>query len=184
LASVVLTAAACGGGGGDAKSPEEPAPLSSMPSSSPGTPTAGTTKPAVVSPMKQLTSAEAVTALKKSGYSCGMDIAYAICKSGPVEVWVLAGNLPRFPVVSLHSAGQVETARAAIAAQLPKVLRTVHVNEVNLVADWYRQQGNVATAKEVIGDWRVALSAEEGSESPGVHLTLTDWRCTRSCQAE
>jgi hypothetical protein len=185
VAAVVLVAAGCSGGDDDGSTnPDQPAQLSSMPPDQPtGDPTAHSTQ-AVVLRMKQLSTTEAVGGLKRSGVRCGADVAYVICKSGPVEVWLLLGTHKRFPVVSLHSSGPVATSRDAIGAQLARVLRTVHVNEVNQVDEWYRQQAGVPTAADTIGDWKVALSAEEGSDSPGVHLTLNDWRCKMNCQAE
>jgi hypothetical protein len=186
IAALVLAATGCSGGkDDDAKTSDQPAALSSVPPDAPSSsaPTASSTK-AVMSHLNQLSTSGAVAALKGTGFTCGIDVAYAICKSGTVEVWLLLGDHKRFPVVSLHSNGPVGASRSAIGAQLTKVLRTVHVNEVNQVDEWYQRQEGVPTAQETIGDWKVALSAEEGSDSPGVHLTLNDKRCKQKCQAE
>jgi hypothetical protein len=185
--ALVLAATGCGGGGkdDDARTSDQPAVLTTMPADKPPTtaPTAGSTH-AVTLNMNQLSTAAAVAALRQTGFTCGIDVAYAMCKFGTVEVWLLLGDHKRFPVVSLHSSGPVDASRAAIGAQLTAVLRTVHVNEVNEVDQWYQRQADVPTAQETIGDWKVALSAEEGSDSPGVHLTLNDKRCKKKCQAE
>ena len=187
MAALVLAATGCGGGGkdDDAKTSDQPAALTTMPAEKPPTttPTAGSSQAAVLH-MNQLSTSEAVAALRQAAFTCGIDVAYAICKSGTVEVWLLLGDHKRFPVVSLHSSGPVDASRTAIGAQLIKVLRTVHVNEVNQVDAWYQRQADVPTAQETIGDWKVALSAEEGSDSPGVHLTLNDKFCKKKCQAE
>lgn len=147
--------------------------------------TTPSTKPTMVTPpMPQLTAAQVVAGLKGAGYRCGTDSTYAICRSGPVAVWVLTGKHKRVPVVSLHTEGAVPAAHAAILRELPKALRIAHVNEMFLVADWFGRQVHRPAASTTVGGWRVELSAEESSEQPGVHLTLTDKFCTANCQAE
>jgi len=134
--------------------------------------------------MPQLTAAQVVDGLAGAGYTCGTDSTYAICTSGPVAVWVLTGDHPRVPVISLHSLGKADEAHAALAENLPKALRTAHVNEVSLVSDWFGKQAGKTAAKTTLGDWKVDLSAEIDSDEPGVHLTLTDKFCKANCQAE
>jgi hypothetical protein len=185
MAALVLAATGCGGGGKneDAKTSDQPAALTTLPADKPST-TTQASKQAVMLHMNQLSTSAAVAALRQTGFTCGIDVAYVMCRSGTVEVWLLLGDHKRFPVVSLHSSGPVDASRAAIGAQLTTVLRTVHVNEVNQVDQWYQRQADVPTAQETIGGWKVALSAEEGSDSPGVHLTLNDKFCKKKCQAE
>ena len=97
---------------------------------------------------------------------------------------MLTGTHPRPPVVSLHATGAVATAHHAIAADLPKVLGIAHIGESAKIADWYGRQTGKATAATTVGDWRIDLSAEQGTDQPGVHLTLTDKLCKQNCRAE
>lgn len=197
LAGVLLLAAGCGGGGGDKasdkatdKATDSPGSIGTMSSDPSGDPSAGPsqtpTRPPMITPrMKQLSSKQAIGTLRKAGYDCTMDVAYAVCKgSSPVQVWVLAGEQPRFPVLSLHADGSVDTARAAVGAELPKLLRLMHVNELLIIDQWYGLQKDLNEATTNIGDWRINLSAESGTDAPGVHLVLNDKRCKQACQAE
>lgn len=198
VAALVLVPAGCSGSGDDSGSDPKTNPAASTGTKEPdqpGEPTSVPPEPTTASPsahstngvvlrLAQLTTSGAVTALQRTGYRCTTDVAYMICRSGPVEVWLLTGDHKRFPVVSVHANGAVAAARQAIARRLPQVLRTVHVNEADQVDRWYEDQSDQTTADDTIGDWRVALSAEEGSDSPGVHLTLNDRRCKQHCQAE
>ena len=185
LAALVLVLSGCSGSGdADDGAPEQPADTTgASPEPTTASPSVHSTS-GVVLRQTQLDSAEAMDALERSNYKCSTDVAYKICKSGPIEVWLLTGNHKRFPVISVHSNGAVATARQAIAEWLPGVLRTVHVNEVEQIDRWYEDQSGQVTADDTIGDWRVSLSAEEGSDSPGVHLTLNDRKCKQHCQAE
>ena len=64
------------------------------------------------------------------------------------------------------------------------MLTIAHVNEMFLIADWYRSQAQRSTVSRTTGDWQVDLSAESGTDEPGVHLTLNDRLCKADCQAE
>lgn len=188
VAALVLVLTGCNGSGGsddDGKDAGgQPAePTSAPPEPTTASPTSHSTN-GVVLRMTQLTTTGAVTALQRTGYKCITDVAYMICKSGPVEVWLLTGDHKRFPVASVHSNGAVAAARQAVGDRLPQVLRTLHVNEATQIDQWYDDQSGSTTADDTIGDWKVALSAEEGSDSPGVHLTLNDRKCKQHCQAE
>jgi hypothetical protein len=135
-------------------------------------------------PLPRLNAAQAVSALTHSGYKCERDSTYAICTSGPVEVWVLTGPQKRPPVVSLHATGSIDSATAAIARSLPRTLELVHVNERAQIADWFDRQAGKAAAQTTVGDWRVELSTEVDTDEPGAHLTLLDKLCTGNCQTE
>jgi hypothetical protein len=133
---------------------------------------------------KPLRAAEVVAELKADGYTCSADSTYQLCKgSGPVTVWVLTGAHPRPPVVSLQATGTVAAARHAIAADLPKVLELAHIAGAAKIASWFGAQ-TAKTGSTTIGDWRIDLSAEEGTDQPGVHLTLNDKLCKQNCRAE
>lgn len=186
LAAMVLVLTGCNGSGGadDGEAGGQPAePTSAPPEPTTASPTSHSTS-GVVLRQPQLSTTGAVAALQRSGYKCTTDVAYMICKSGAVEVWLLTGSHKRFPVVSVHSDGAVAAARQAVGQRLPQVLRTVHVNEAAQIDQWYDEQSDQTSADDTIGDWKVDLSAEEGSDSPGVHLTLNDRRCKERCQAE
>jgi hypothetical protein len=183
---------ACGGGE-DETATQQPEPTDSLVTQKPpATPTAKasmprttpTPKPTRRVPMTRCNAAQVVAGLKGAGYSCGTEFAYAICRSAPVEVWLLTGEHPRPPVISVQVAGAVAPARKAIGARLVEVLQAAHVNEGPQVAAWYRGQQNRTDAAKRIGDWQVELSAEQESDAPGVHLTLNDKLCKRACQAE
>lgn len=184
VAALVLVLAGCNGSDDSGKEPDQ----SGEPTTAPAEPTTPTPSShstnGVVLRLPQLDTTQAVAALQQTRYKCATDVAYMICKSGPVEVWLLTGDHKRFPVVSVHANGPVATAWKAVSQRLPQVLRTVHVNEANQIDQWYEEQAGQATADDTIGDWKVALSAEEGSDSPGVHLTLNDRKCKQHCQAE
>ncbi|MEU4604404.1 hypothetical protein AB0F43_15590 [Kribbella sp. NPDC023972] len=137
--------------------------------------------PTVLAPIK---ATQVVAGLSSAGYKCSNDGAYAICTSGAASVWVLTGDHPRPPVVSLHSAGAVETASAEIAKVLPQALEIAHINQGKEIADWFGQQKGKTTAQLTSGDWLVDYSAEVDTDEPGAHLTLTDKLCTTNCQAE
>ena len=187
VAALVLVLAGCSGsgdaGGSDESGGQPAEPTSAPPEPTTASPTSHSTS-GVVLRRPQLSTDGAVDALKRTGYKCTTDVAYMICKSGAVQVWLLTGSHKRFPVISVHSNGAVATARQAVGQRLPQVLRTVHVNEAAQIDQWYDEQSGQVTADDTIGDWKVDLSAEEGSDSPGVHLTLNDRRCKEHCQAE
>lgn len=179
LATVALT-----GCSGQEETPAAKGPASSAPTKPlvTGTPSAPAEDP---TPGRQLRATEVVAGLKGAGYTCSPDSTYQVCKgSGPVTVWVLTGAHPRVAVVSLHATGAVATAHHAIAADLPKVLGIAHINDAAKIAGWYGGQTGKATASTTIGDWRIDLSAEQGTDQPGVHLTLNDKLCKANCQAE
>jgi hypothetical protein len=177
LAAVALTGCS---GNEETPSAKGSAPVSSAPTQPlvTGTPSAPTSG-------RQLRATEVVAGLKGAGYTCSPDSTYQVCKgSGPVAVWVLTGAHPRVAVVSLHATGAVATAHHAIAAELPKVLGIAHIDDSAKIAGWYGGQTGKTTASTTIGDWRIDLSAEQGTDQPGVHLTLNDKLCKRNCQAE
>jgi hypothetical protein len=134
--------------------------------------------------LSTINATQVVTALSGAGYKCTTDAAYAICTSGAASVWVLTGDHPRPPVVSIHSAGPVETASAEIAKVLPKTLELAHINQGAEIATWFGEQKGTATAQKTFGDWQADYSAEVDSEEPGTHLTITDTLCKVNCQAE
>jgi hypothetical protein len=185
---VLAGATACSGSAdqssGTPTSQAPPTPESSASESSASESSASESSASVEPPLPQLTATQVVDGLTAAGYTCGKDSTYAICESGPVAVWVLTGKHKRVPVVSLHSGGRLETAYAAIVKELPNALRTAHIRESHLVADWFGKQSGKEAGRTTIGDWFVELSAEVDSEEPGVHLTLTDKFCKANCQAE
>lgn len=130
------------------------------------------------------TATQVIAGLKEAGYKCGADGTYAICTSGTVAVWVLTGNHPRPPVVSLHATGQVEAAKADISKQLPRALELAHINPRTPIVDWF---GKLGSTEDVLksGDWQVDWSVEAvDTEEPGAHLTIVDQTCKVNCQAE
>ena len=129
-------------------------------------------------------AAAVVAGLADAGYKCSNDAAYTICTSGAASVWVLAGNHPRPPVMSLHSPGAPDTASDEIAKVLPKALEIAHINQRQQIADWFGQQKGKTAAKLTAGDWQVDYSVEVDTEEPGAHLTLTDKLCKTGCQGE
>lgn len=140
--------------------------------------------PSAPEPGQPLRAAEVVAGLKAAGYTCSADSTYQLCKgSGPVAVWVLTGPHPRPPVVSLQATGAVATAHHAIMADLPKVLEIAHIAGASKITTWFGAQTGKTTST-TIDDWRIDLSAEEGTDQPGVHLTLNDKLCKRDCRAE
>jgi hypothetical protein len=160
------------------KPPATPTAKASMPRTTP------TPKPTRPTPMARRNAAQVVAGLKAAGYTCGSELSYAVCRSAPVEVWVLTGDHPRPPVISLQVPGALAPARKAIGAHLVEVLQAAHVNEVRQVAGWYGRQQNRTEAQTAVGDWQVELYAEQESDAPGLHLTLNDKLCKRACQAE
>ena len=119
-----------------------------------------------------------------AGYKCGNDGTYAICTSGPAAVWVLTGEHNRPPVVSLHAAGSVETATAAIANNLSQALEIAHIDQRTQITDWFGQLAGKTSAQLTAGDWQVEWSAEVDTEEPGADLSLMDLLCKQNCQAE
>jgi hypothetical protein len=157
---------ACSGSGGAAETPT-PKPAE--------TPSAAPT----------INATQVVASLSGAGYKCSNDGTYAICTSGPAAVWVLTGNHPRPPVVSLHSTGPVDTASAAIAKVLPQALELAHISQGPQIAEWFGQQKGKTSAQLTAGDWQVDYSAEVvDTEEPGAHLSLTDKLCKTNCTAE
>jgi hypothetical protein len=131
-----------------------------------------------------INAAQVVTGLTSAGYKCSTDVTYATCTSGAASVWVLTGDHPRPPVVSLHSAGPAETASAAIAKVLPQALEIAHINQGQQIADWFGRQKSTTSAQMTAGNWLVDYIVEVDTDEPGVHLTLTDKLCKTNCQAE
>jgi hypothetical protein len=132
-----------------------------------------------------INATQVVAGLSGAGYKCSNDGTYAICTSGPAAVWVLTGDHPRPPVVSLHSTGPVETASAAIARVLPQALELAHISQSPQIAEWFGQQRGKTSAQLSAGDWQVDYSAEVvDTEEPGAHLSLTDKLCKTNCTAE
>ncbi|WP_246486597.1 hypothetical protein [Kribbella qitaiheensis] len=125
-----------------------------------------------------------VAGLTGAGYKCSNDGTYAICTSGPAAVWVLTGDHPRPPVVSLHSAGPVATASAAIAKALPQALEIAHIGQSQEITDWFAKQNGKTSGQLSTGDWQVDYSAEVDTEEPGAHLSLMDKLCKANCTAE
>ncbi|WP_433161092.1 hypothetical protein [Kribbella sp. CA-247076] len=123
-------------------------------------------------------------ALTGAGYECTTDVAYAICRLGAASVWVLTGDHPRPPVVSVHAAGPVDVAWAEISNSLQRILDLAHINGGAEIAGWFDQQKGKQVAQQMFGDWQAAYSAEVDTDEPGVHLTLTDTLCKTKCQAE
>jgi hypothetical protein len=138
-------------------------------------------KPTVLS---TINATQVVAGLAGAGYKCSNDGTYATCTSGAASVWVLTGDHPRPPVVSVHSAGPADTASAEIAKVLPQALEIAHINNGQQIADWFGQQKGKTTAQLTSGDWLVDYSAEVDTDEPGAHLTLTDKLCKVNCQAE
>ncbi len=150
-----------------------------------GTKTTGmTTSPAAPTVLPPINATQVVAGLSDAGYKCSNDGAYAICTSGAASVWVLTGDHPRPPVVSLHSAGAVDTAAAEIAKVLPQALEIAHINQGEEIADWFGRQKGETTAQLTSGDWLIDYTTEVDTEEPGAHLTLTDKLCKTNCQAE
>jgi hypothetical protein len=175
LAVVLLAAGATScGSKTDNAAPEPTDTLATRAPSSSAGPTA---------PQAPLTAPQVVDALKATGRTCANELSYVICTSGPVEVWVLTGDHPRPPVLSVNASGSPAAARKAISDQLVPALTAAHVGEAAAVATWFSEQ-TADTASTVTGDWRVELSTEQDSDVPGVHLTLNDTRCKANCQAE
>jgi hypothetical protein len=144
-----------------------------------------TTKPAETpSAPPSINASQVVAGLSGAGYKCSNDGTYAICTSGPAAVWVLTGDHPRPPVVSLHSTGPVETASAAIAKVLPQALELAHISQGPQIAEWFGQQTGKTSAQTTAGDWQVDYSAEVDTEEPGAHLSLMDKLCETNCTAE
>jgi hypothetical protein len=158
------------------------------PEAGPGTGTNSSSAPSAGSTARaglpQITATQVVAGLTSAGYKCGSDSTYLTCTSGAVAVWVLTGEHPRPPVVSMHSKGPVGTATAAIAKDLPQVLELAHVNERAQIVTWFGQQVGKVSAQSTFGDWQVELSAEVDTEEPGANLTLMDKLCKAICQAE
>jgi len=134
--------------------------------------------------LPDLNASNVVAGLSGAGYKCGNDGTYAICTAGPVAVWVLTGTHKRPPVVSLHSAGPAQTATAAIAKDLPRVLQVAHISQSSQITSWFGQQAGKPAAQTTAGDWQVDWSVEVDSEEPGAHLSLMDKLCKANCQAE
>ncbi|MEU0093452.1 hypothetical protein [Kribbella sp. NPDC006257] len=129
-------------------------------------------------------AAAVVSAFTAAGYKCSSDGTYAICTSGPASVWVLTGDHPRPPVVSLHSAGPIATASAAIAKVLPQALEIAHIGQSQEITDWFAKQSGKTAAQMSAGDWQIDYSAELDTEEPGAHLSLMDKLCKTNCTAE
>jgi hypothetical protein len=125
-----------------------------------------------------------VAGLTGAGYKCGRDGDYAICTTGPVAVWVLAGDHKRPPVVSLHSLGTAATATGEIGKVLPQALEIAHIGQSQEITDWFAKQNGKTTGQLSAGDWQVDYSAEVDTEEPGAHLSLMDKLCKTNCQAE
>jgi hypothetical protein len=134
--------------------------------------------------LPDLNATQVVGALTGAGYECTTDVAYAICRMGAASVWVLTGDHPRPPVVSLHAIGAVDVAWAEISNSLPRVLELAHINQGAEIATWFDQQKSNPIAQQTFGDWVADYSTEVGTDEPGVHLTLTDKLCKTNCQAE
>jgi hypothetical protein len=148
-------------------------PSSSQPTSKPSA--------TATTPIK---ATEVVAGLTGAGYKCSSDGTYAICTSGAAAVWVLTGDHPRPPVVSLHSAGPVATASAAIAKALPQALEIAHIGQGQEITDWFAKQNGKTSGQLSAGDWQVDYSAEIDTEEPGAHLSLMDKLCKTNCTAE
>jgi hypothetical protein len=176
LAALLLVAGttSCGGKESDAA----PEPTDTLATAAPSS-----TAPSSSAPANPLTASQVVTALKAGGRTCANELSYVICTSGPVQVWVLTGDHPRPPVLSLNATGSPDAARKAIADQLVPALTAAHVSEVAAVNTWYTAQ-TADSASTTVGDWKVELSTEQDSDVPGVHLTLNDTRCKSNCEAE
>jgi hypothetical protein len=144
----------------------------------------GTTTSPAPTVLPTINATQVVAGLSGAGYKCSNDGTYAICTSGAASVWVLTGDHPRPPVVSLHSAGPVDTASAEIAKVLPQALEIAHINQGKEIADWFGQQQGKTTAQLTAGDWLIDYTAEVDTDEPGAHLTLTDKLCKVNCQAE
>jgi hypothetical protein len=153
---------------------------------SPAAADTSSTKPGATTPtaISTIDATQVVAGLSGAGYKCSNDGTYAICTAGPAAVWVLTGDHPRPPVVSLHSTGPVETASAAIAKVLPQALELAHVSQGAQIAEWFGQQKGKTSAQLTAGDWQVEYSAEVDTEEPGAHLTLMDKLCKTNCTAE
>jgi len=135
--------------------------------------------------LPDITAAQVVAGLTGAGYKCSADGSYAICTTGTVSVWVLAGTHPRPPVVSLHATGPIATATADIGSKLPQVLEVAHINPRTEITDWFGKLGAQTAAQLTAGDWQVGWSTEVvDTEEPGAHLTLDDKLCKVNCQAE
>ena len=135
--------------------------------------------------LPDLNAKQVVSALSGAGYECTTDVAYAICRMGAAAVWILTGDHPRPPVVSVHALGPVDVAWAEISNSLARILELAHVNQGAEIAAWFEQQKSKPVAQQqTFGDWQADYSAEVDTDEPGVHLTLTDTLCTTRCQAE
>lgn len=87
-------------------------------------------------------------------------------------------------MVSLHSAGPIATASAAIAKVLPQALEIAHIGQSQEITDWFAKQSGKTAAQMSAGDWQIDYSAELDTEEPGAHLSLMDKLCKTNCTAE
>ncbi|WP_405061246.1 hypothetical protein OG474_06275 [Kribbella sp. NBC_01505] len=157
---------------------------SNEPAKSPGNPPSSSTSSSAPEALTPVTATALVAGLTQAGFKCGTDEAYALCTSGAASVSILNGDHPRPPVVSVNASGPADTAAAAIAKVLPKVLEVAHISQPQDIASWFDAQKGKPAADMTAGDWLVNYAAESDTEEPGVHLTVTDKLCKTACQAE